>query len=182
MWWVYPAGQAHELIKFWRTSDGNFFLGGVVVFMVKHYILGMVGPIGEMKRKYKWVLGQLFDLGLWPHPWPEPWIFKVKIWNRHISVMGEPTDMEWKGFVSIGCWTHYVTLTCQGQIFKQPYVKNGRADLTWNKLNVGEYDVRPTKFLPHPWPWPWIFKVKFLKTHISGMGGGSIDMESNVGW
>ena len=24
---------------------------------------------------------------------------------------------------------------------------------------------------PHPWSWPWIFKVKFLKCCISGMGG-----------
>ena len=29
---------------------------------------------------------------------------------------------------------------------------------------------------PHPWPWPWIFKVKFWKSHISGMGW-PIDME-----
>ena len=29
---------------------------------------------------------------------------------------------------------------------------------------------------PHPWPWPWIFKVKFWKCCISGMGG-QIDME-----
>ena len=30
----------------------------------------------------------------------------------------------------------------------------------------------------HPWPWPWIFKVKFWKCCISGMGG-QIDMERN---
>ena len=29
---------------------------------------------------------------------------------------------------------------------------------------------------PHPWPWPLIFKVKFWKSRISGMGG-PIDME-----
>ena len=29
---------------------------------------------------------------------------------------------------------------------------------------------------PHPWPWPWISKVKFWKSHISGMGW-PIDME-----
>ena len=29
---------------------------------------------------------------------------------------------------------------------------------------------------PHPWTWPWIFKVKFWKCCISGMGG-TIDME-----
>ena len=28
----------------------------------------------------------------------------------------------------------------------------------------------------HPWPWPWIFKVKFWKCCISGIGG-PIDME-----
>ena len=29
---------------------------------------------------------------------------------------------------------------------------------------------------PHPWPWPWIFKAKFWKSHISGMGW-PIDLE-----
>ena len=29
------------------------------------------------------------------------------------------------------------------------------------------YDFQLT---PHPWPWPWIFKVKFWKSRISGMG------------
>ena len=32
---------------------------------------------------------------------------------------------------------------------------------------------------PHPWPWPLIFKVKFWKCCISGMGG-PIDMEHLV--
>ena len=32
------------------------------------------------------------------------------------------------------------------------------------------------ELLPHPWPWPLIFKVKFLKCCISGMGC-QIDME-----
>ena len=32
------------------------------------------------------------------------------------------------------------------------------------------------ELLPHPWPWPLIFKVKFWKCCISGMGG-PIDME-----
>ena len=43
--------------------------------------------------------------------WYWSWTFKVKLWNRRISRMGEPIDMEWKGCLSIGCWTHYVTLT-----------------------------------------------------------------------
>ena len=32
---------------------------------------------------------------------------------------------------------------------------------------------------PQPWPWPWIFKVKFWKSRISGMGW-LIDMEWKV--
>ena len=32
------------------------------------------------------------------------------------------------------------------------------------------------ELLPHPWPWPLIFKVKFWKCCMSGMGG-PIDME-----
>ena len=34
---------------------------------------------------------------LWPHPWPWPLIFKVKIWKSHNSGMGCPIDMEQKG-------------------------------------------------------------------------------------
>ena len=47
---------------------------------------------------------------LWPHPWNWPWIFKVKFWYCHISGMAGPTDLEWKGWESIECWTHYVSL------------------------------------------------------------------------
>ena len=37
------------------------------------------------------------DFKLWPHPWPSPWIFKVKYWNCCNLGMGRPTHLEWKG-------------------------------------------------------------------------------------
>ena len=43
--------------------------------------------------------------------------------------------------------------------------------------SIGCYTHFVTQFWPQPWPWPWIFKVKFWKSHISGMGW-PIDMES----
>ena len=36
----------------------------------------------------------LYGLDLWPHPWTWPWIFKVRLWNRHISGMGGPKGCE----------------------------------------------------------------------------------------
>ena len=35
------------------------------------------------------------------HPWPCPWIFKVKFWNSCISGIGCPIGMEQKGYESI---------------------------------------------------------------------------------
>ena len=55
-----------------------------------------------MWMKTKWlnmILGRLYDLALWPHPWPSPWSwnFKVRVWNSFISGMWGPIDMERKG-------------------------------------------------------------------------------------
>ena len=36
-----------------------------------------------------WILKVKRDLDLWPHTWPWPWIFMVKVWNSCIS--------EWEG-------------------------------------------------------------------------------------
>ena len=55
------------------------------------------------------MLHPLCDFQLLPQPWPWPWIFKVNFWKSHISGMGWPNDMEWKGCESKECWTHVVT-------------------------------------------------------------------------
>ena len=75
-------------------------------------------------------------------------------WNSCISGMEGSVDMEWNGWESVGCWTHYVTLTLdfQGQNLKLLYLRW----LTWNEMNVSWWDVGPTM-----WHWTWIFKVKF---------------------
>ena len=124
--------------------------------------------------------------------WPWPWIFKVKFWKCFSSGMGGPIDMERKGCESIGCYFHFVTfnfitwtstmtltLDFQGQILKKSYLRNGMAD--WHGTKGMWVDIMLDTFCgfqhsPHPWPWPWIFKVKFWKCCISGMGW-AIDME-----
>ena len=72
-----------------------------------------------------------------------------------------------------------LTFDFQGQILKKSYLRNGMAD--WHGIKA----MWVNKMLdpccdfqcpPHPWPWPWIFKVRFWKCCISGMGG-PIDME-----
>ena len=52
------------------------------------------------KRRISWILGELCDLDLWPHPWPWTCSFKVKVWYSLIWGMGL-IDMKWKGCESI---------------------------------------------------------------------------------
>ena len=72
-----------------------------------------------------------------------------------------------------------LTLDFQGQILKMLYLRNGRADWHGRKGMWIDRMLHPLcdfQRSPHPWLWPWIFKVKFWKSHISGMGW-PIDME-----
>ena len=75
----------------------------------------------------------------------------------------------------------HLTLTSnfQGQILKMWQLSNGRAD--WHGTKGMWFDMMldshcDFELWPHPWPWPLIFKVKFWKSHTSGMGC-PIDME-----
>ena len=71
-------------------------------------------------------------------------------------------------------WTMTLTLDSQGQILKRPYPRNGMADGHGTKvMGVDRKSFPLCNFglWPHPWPWLWIFKVKFSKSHISGMEG-----------
>ena len=64
----------------------------------------------EMKQNcIAWMLGQLCDLYLWPHPWPWCGISKVKFWNNCISGMGGLIDVEQGGMKSNGCLADCVT-------------------------------------------------------------------------
>ena len=72
-----------------------------------------------------------------------------------------------------------LTMDFQGQILKMLYLRNGRADWHGTKGMWIDGMLHPLcdfQRSPQPWPWPWIFKVKFSKSHISGMGW-PIDME-----
>ena len=66
-----------------------------------------------------------------------------------------------------------LTLAFQGQILKMLYLRNERAYWHGTKGMWIDRMLHPLcdfQRSPHPWPWPWIFKVKFWKSHISGMG------------
>ena len=72
-----------------------------------------------------------------------------------------------------------LTLDFQGQILKMLYLRNGTADWHGTKEIWVDMMLHPLcdfQRSPHPWPWTWIFKVKFWKSRISGMGW-PIDME-----
>ena len=135
--------------------------------------------------KGMWVdrkLHPLCDFELSPQPWPWPWIFKVKFRKSRISGMGWPIDMGWKGCESIECWTHVVAfnfplthdldLGFSRSNFKMLCLRNGKADWHGTKGMWVDRKLHPLcdfELSPQQWPWPWIFKVKFWKSHISGM-------------
>ena len=50
-----------------------------------------------MKRKWTYrILGWLYGLALWAHPWPWPWSFKVRVWNSLFSGIDYLIDMNKK--------------------------------------------------------------------------------------
>ena len=70
------------LETFFAKFSLKFFM---CFFKVKHsiaHISGMVGPIDVEKGGA--LVGELCDLDLWPHLWPWPCSFKVKVWNSRI--------------------------------------------------------------------------------------------------
>ena len=156
----------------------------------KSYLRNGMGNWHGMKGM--WVdrmLDSHFDFKLWPLSWPWPWIFKDKFWKSCISGMGWPIDMESKGCESIECWTHVVTfnfplthdltLDFSSSNFEKSYLINRMANWHGTKGMWVYRMLDPCcdfQCSPLPWPWPWIFKVKFWKSRISGMGW-PIDME-----
>ena len=135
------------------------------------------------------ILDPCCDFQFTPHPWPWPWIFKVKFWKCCISGMGGSIDMERKGCETIGSYTHFVTLNFHlnhgidlgfsRSNFEKVVSQEWDGRLTWDERMWVDRMLDPCcgfQLSPHSWPWPWIFKVKFWKCCISGMGG-PIDME-----
>ena len=114
--------------------------------------------------------------------WGSTW---VRLCRTHISettgwIYTILSSMELSWPVVVQHHAHLtLTLDFQGQILKLLYLRNERA--AWHGT-TGMWIDRMLHPLcgfqrsPHPWPWPWIFKVKFWKSHISGMGW-PIDME-----
>ena len=104
--------------------------------------------------------------------------------------MGWPIDMELKRCESIEYWTHVVTfnlplthdldLGFSRSNFENAVSQEWEGRLTWNEREWDDRKLHPLCYFelsPQPWHWPWIFKVKFWKSRISGMGW-PIDM----GW
>ena len=96
---------------------------------------------------------------------------------------GWPIDMERKGCESIGCNTHFVTFNVHFTHdldlgFSRSNFENAVSQ-EWGADWHGTKGICVNRVLdpccdfqcsPLPWPWPWIFKVKFWKSRISGMG------------
>ena len=96
------------------------------------------------------------------------WIYTI--WSS--MELSRPVVVQHRGHLTL-------TLDFQGQILKKSYLRNGMADWPGMKRMWDDKMLDPCcdfQHSPHPWSWPWIFKVKFWKSLISGMGW-LIDME-----
>ena len=90
-------------VKFSLKISDVFFQGQTLYWT---YLRNGWSDWCETKRRcIGWILGELCDLHHWPHPWPWPCSFKVKVWNRLIWGMGWGVgcviDMDRKGCESI---------------------------------------------------------------------------------
>ena len=116
-------------------------------------------------------------------------IFVVKHTIGHIVGTVGPIDINQKRNTLNGCWAkcvifiydliHYLYLGFQGQVLKRPYPRNGMVD--WHGTKRMSVDMKSDplsdfELWTRLWPWPGIFKIKFWKSCILGMGG-SIDMK-----
>ena len=81
------------------------------------------------------------------HPWACPLIFKVIFWNSNTSGIWRPNDTKWKGYDSIGYWTHYVTLNFNTNdhdfglsrlYFEIALSQKWEGQLTWNEMDVSQ--------------------------------------------
>ena len=83
-YWVYYVTFTIDL-----TQDLD-----LVFFKVKFrnscpYLISCWSDWCEMKRKQiNMILGWLYDHAVWPHLWPWPWSFKIRVLNSLISGMG----------------------------------------------------------------------------------------------
>ena len=82
-------------VKFWKSRNP-----------------GIGGPIDMEQNGVDMKADLLCDFEFCPLPWPWPWISKNQFWKSYISTMGGSVNMERMGCGSIGCWIHYVTLSC----------------------------------------------------------------------
>ena len=138
----------------WKFSSGVFFhCFRWVLFKVKHSFGHSWSNWHETKRKWiGWILGQLCDLDIWPHPWPWSEHFKVKFWDS--SAIGGLMDVKQKGSKSFGHWTMWtfcvttpmiLNFNFQGQHLKKPSPRNAWVDRHGMKV----------MWVYHSWLWHW---------------------------
>ena len=154
----------------------------VFFFKVKRFcpISGMVGLINVKQKRncIDWTLGELYDLDLWPHSWPGPWIFQGQIQNSCISgIVG--LIVKWKGIKLIRYWadcmtlpfdhTHDLDLEVSRSNFEIALSQEWDGWLTWNERDVSHLFM--TMILTFVWPWwgGWIYRIVTRLTSDVGL-------------
>ena len=82
--------RGYYLTRFWRNSGKNCYFGKFCIQISDVFFQGQTlfwpylrngwSDWCETKRKcIVWILGTIYDLDLWPHSWPWPWMFQGQI-------------------------------------------------------------------------------------------------------
>ena len=153
IWTIHISGMRRPIDMEWKGSELKWCPSHSVTLNCDHdHDIGISRSIflitiaHEWDGSLTWNEMDLSQLDVWPplcdlELWPWPWIFKVKLWNSCIWGMGEQIDMEQKGYESVGCWTHYVTLNPDLDhgfsrlnleiTISQYWVMGGPSDMEW---------------------------------------------------
>ena len=108
-------------------------------------------------------MSRLWDLTLWPHSWPWPWIAKVKV--RLISRMGGPIDAErkWCEWSLMSTTVTFGQNVLEGHLVRWTWWWRGWMSLQWR--HIGRYSV--SNHQPHGCLLNRLFRRRSKKTSNS---------------
>ena len=120
-------------LLFWQIFLKNF----VCVFSRSNTILAisqewLVRLMWNEKEVHGWILGTIYDLDLWLHSWPWPWMVKFR--NSSISGIVGLIDVKWKGSELIWYWADCMTLALWPHLWPWPWSFKVRV---WNSFISG---------------------------------------------
>ena len=89
-WQLYCLCHCYYLIRFWRSSVRNCWIGKFSLKVSDMFFQGQTLFWPYLRNSWSdWcetkmkciggILGTIYDINLWPHSWPRPWMFQGQI-------------------------------------------------------------------------------------------------------